>query len=195
MTPEVAQPWSVTFSLNKANSEMLQKFLNENDDRRRGTVGWDILKWYDGTVPYFYDENYPDEFKPLVRRAMDAVEERAHPERKCVRFQEDTNAKHKIKILNNPKKSCYSMLGHDKIYGIFDDGKIDDEQGMNLHRGCFGSNLGTVKHELLHALGFIHEQSRMDRDDYVTIHWENVKDGQDDQFRKIPIITHTRSKI
>lgn len=33
----------------------------------------------------------------------------------------------------------------------------------------------TVIHELFHALGLHHEHNRMDRDDYVTIHYENMK--------------------
>ena len=47
---------------------------------------------------------------------------------------------------------------------------------------CF--QLGIVSHEIGHAIGFHHEQSRPDRDDYVTIHLENVVSGAESNFNK-----------
>ncbi|XP_075990488.1 zinc metalloproteinase nas-4-like [Anticarsia gemmatalis] len=43
---------------------------------------------------------------------------------------------------------------------------------LNLARGCFKH--GTVVHEMLHTLSFYHMQSTFDRDDFVTIVWENI---------------------
>jgi hypothetical protein len=38
---------------------------------------------------------------------------------------------------------------------------------------------GTVVHEFIHSLGFFHEQSRPDRDQFIKIEQENVKPGKE----------------
>ena len=45
--------------------------------------------------------------------------------------------------------------------------------------------MGTVAHEIAHAAGFYHEHSRPDRDSYITVHLENVKDGYERDFDKL----------
>jgi hypothetical protein len=41
-------------------------------------------------------------------------------------------------------------------------------------------------HELGHALGFFHEHQRWDRDQYVTIHYENIKPGREPDYDWVP---------
>ncbi|CAF1435902.1 unnamed protein product [Rotaria sordida] len=48
--------------------------------------------------------------------------------------------------------------------------------------GCFRS--GIIQHELAHVLGFFHEQSRPDRDQYLTVHYENIQQGMAFNFQK-----------
>lgn len=46
------------------------------------------------------------------------------------------------------------------------------EQGISIGRSCIG--FATAVHELGHALGFWHEQSRPDRNDYITVLKDNI---------------------
>lgn len=59
---------------------------------------------------------------------------------------------------------CFSSVGDQQI------GQI-----LSLGSGC--DHKAVIEHELLHALGFYHEQSRTDRDDYVDIWLDQVLPG------------------
>ena len=51
-------------------------------------------------------------------------------------------------------------------------GRQGGKQQISLGRGC--GYKGVAIHEMMHALGFYHEQSRLDRDNYSTINWNNI---------------------
>ena len=44
---------------------------------------------------------------------------------------------------------------------------------MGLGPGCLWQYV--VVHEILHSLGFQHEQKRPDKDDYIQMRWDNIK--------------------
>ena len=54
-------------------------------------------------------------------------------------------------------------------------GRIRGRQQLSLGNGCVYT--GTIIHEFLHAIGFYHEQSRPDRDQYVRVIRENIQGG------------------
>uniref|UniRef100_A0A674NXV6 Metalloendopeptidase n=1 Tax=Takifugu rubripes TaxID=31033 RepID=A0A674NXV6_TAKRU len=68
---------------------------------------------------------------------------------------------------------CYSFIG-----------RRGRSQTVSLsRRGCVFPQI--VQHEMLHALGFNHEQTRSDRDQHVRILLNNVIRGQEHNFRRI----------
>lgn len=55
-------------------------------------------------------------------------------------------------------------------------------QGNAIGKGCFRK--GTIIHEFIHALGFFHQQSAPERDDYVDVVWDNIQEGKERNFEK-----------
>lgn len=67
-------------------------------------------------------------------------------------------------------------------------------QDVNLQlNGCV--HFGVIIHEVTHALGFFHMQSATERDDYVTIHWDNIQSGMEHNFDKYGTDTITNFGI
>jgi len=58
-------------------------------------------------------------------------------------------------------------------------GKQGGQQFVNLGAGC---TKGNVIHEVGHVIGLWHEQSREDRDAFVTIHFDKVQPGLEHNF-------------
>jgi astacin len=68
-----------------------------------------------------------------------------------------------------PGGSCYSYIG-------------DIHNGGQEVNGSTGCTVAAILHEMGHALGLYHEQSRYDRDSYITFNLNNVIDGEEYAF-------------
>uniref|UniRef100_A0AAY5F0Y2 Metalloendopeptidase n=1 Tax=Electrophorus electricus TaxID=8005 RepID=A0AAY5F0Y2_ELEEL len=89
----------------------------------------------------------------------------------CIHFRRRSNERDYISI--ESCNGCYSFVGR-RGYA----------QTVSLDRnGCIYHH--TVQHELLHALGFNHEQTRSDRDNHILVVWENIIDNMKHNFNKI----------
>merc|ERR1719359_1892700 len=77
--------------------------------------------------------------------------------------------------MSDPNSGCYSYVGMVPSKG---------SQQLQLHHpGC--TSVGTAIHELGHALGMAHEQSRPDRDNYVRVNWQNIEPSKRSQFEVV----------
>ncbi|WPR77712.1 M12 family metallopeptidase [Algoriphagus sp. NG3] len=59
-------------------------------------------------------------------------------------------------------------------------GKQGYKQNINIGKCSYGS----IIHEILHASGFYHEQSRTDRDKYISIEFSNIKEKSRHNFKR-----------
>ncbi|KAJ1361039.1 Astacin (Peptidase M12A) [Parelaphostrongylus tenuis] len=87
----------------------------------------------------------------------------------CLKFREDSSASDKVWVTDGA--GCWAHLG-----------RIGGTQFMSLGDGCGYIGLGL--HELCHTIGLYHTQSRHNRDNYITLHHENLAYDWHDQFNK-----------
>uniref|UniRef100_A0A8C1FRF3 Metalloendopeptidase n=1 Tax=Cyprinus carpio carpio TaxID=630221 RepID=A0A8C1FRF3_CYPCA len=103
--------------------------------------------------------------KSVIANAMSTFHSKT-----CIRFVARSTQTDYISIEN--KDGCFSSLG-----------RTGGKQVVSLYRqGCVYH--GIAQHELLHALGFYHEQTRSDRDQYVRINWKNISPNMAYNFQK-----------
>ena len=93
-----------------------------------------------------------------------------------VRFKMHDNEPDTIRVITST--GCSSKVG-----------RVGGSQTLKLAPGC--ARMATIMHEFTHAMGLKHTQSRPDRDDYVTIMWDNISEGHEHNFNKADEYAYT----
>lgn len=86
----------------------------------------------------------------------------------CVRFIPRTGRETAFVRITNSHSGCWSSVG-----------RTGSLQEINLQTPACARQVGTIVHELTHAIGFLHEQNREDRDEYIRILWNNIRKGNE----------------
>ena len=81
-----------------------------------------------------------------------------------------------LNIGHHSNNICASYVGRTTM------ANRDTGQEIYLANGCLTTR--TIQHEMLHALGFWHEQNRPDRDEYIDIREDNIMPGLEVNFVK-----------
>lgn len=121
--------------------------------------------WPDGRVPFEIHDSLSDILRVQVQKAKKEFEDCT-----CVRFVPKT-AYDRDYVLFKDGKGCSSSVG-----------RSGGRQTIHLAKGC--RRIGTVMHEMMHAIGIVHEQSRADRDEYLSVKYENIKQDMTHNFNK-----------
>ncbi|CAG4925189.1 unnamed protein product [Colias eurytheme] len=130
-------------------------------------------RWPNNTVVYYIQEDDFDEDQiKMIEMGMADISNKS-----CIQFSKRKENEHALRIQGS-SSGCFSNVG----YRLPEDEEDEPDQVLNLAKRCFKH--GTVVHEMLHTLGFYHMQSTYDRDDFVEIVWENIKDGHEHNFKK-----------
>lgn len=131
-------------------------------------------------MPYAISDLYEPGERVTIRLAMRSIEALT-----CVRFVpwSGSAVRQPDYLLVWPVQfpsGCWSYVGRTGGQQIV---SLQPPSGERRRPHCLG-NEGRAIHELLHALGIFHEQSRADRDRYVQVHWENIGERFRGNFEK-----------
>lgn len=153
--------------------------VDPTKESARGVAIYGNMKWPQGIIPYDMSAITDAQDKKKITDAMNMLMyavgtpiANSQQRTACIYLRpRQTADKNFIKIQYG--NGCSAHVGH--VTGT--------QPTLTLQKnGCFYSR--TIQHELMHVVGFFHEQSRPDRDNYLQINLNNVKSDMAHNFNK-----------
>ncbi|KAF8770922.1 Zinc metalloproteinase nas-7 like protein [Argiope bruennichi] len=157
---------------------------------RRNAYRNESRLWPKAVVPYTIDDEYSKQERSVIEKAMKDIQSISF-----LHSRTPTPKKASLKSFGAIFwEVSLAMMSHfylDFVYKRISDrfrcravvGYIGRRSKLTLGHGCIW--VARVLHELLHVLGFFHEHTRPDRDDFVTIFDDNIKTASINNFRKM----------
>ena len=151
---------TVQFKLNFGSEE-------EKADLNRQAIAYNFFRWPNGILPFQFSSEVSSSNRRYIREVIADFNTALSG---CIRIKERTSENDYV-LVTGQESGCWAMVG-----------RRGGQQELNLQQnGCISSR--TIQHEFIHALGLYHMQSRPDRDQYVTIHFDNIRSGSEHNFQ------------
>lgn len=125
------------------------------------------IRWPNGVVYYVIDRSFSLWSQLVLSKAIYQFKTRT-----CIRFIKRKKEPDYV-IFSSRRNGCFSYIG-----------RLGGPQTINLEKAC--TRLGTFEHEMMHALGIIHEHSRPDRDNFIKVQYDNIEREDLNNFQKYP---------
>uniref|UniRef100_A0A0N5BF06 Metalloendopeptidase n=1 Tax=Strongyloides papillosus TaxID=174720 RepID=A0A0N5BF06_STREA len=156
----------MTFILARSEIWQCKSTYNKNYNREKRDISKDLYAPWKFPIKYYVED--PVNSKK-VEEAIEIISKNT-----CVNFtKEEKTFNNEQGLIFKSGSACSSNVG------LADPNK---PQVIYLTKGCY-DNSPYILHEIGHALGLIHEQSRRDRDKYVQIYLSNVHTSERNNFQ------------
>jgi hypothetical protein len=119
--------------------------------------------WPNGVIPYVIKDGHPG--VKMIIHAINHVNTYTN-----LSLIPRTTEANYVEFVDDTPNSCSSSIG-----------MIGGRQRINVVSAC---GTGATIHEIGHAAGMFHEQSRNDRDDFVDVLYQNIQTGKEHNFEK-----------
>ncbi|BFZ06665.1 hypothetical protein BsWGS_09703 [Bradybaena similaris] len=139
--------------------------------RRRESVNGFTL-WNHGVIPYVFNSTFSPAERDAILGAMSEWQKST-----CIRFRQAAEGDVDLVVFKDGIR-CSTNIG-----------RIGNEQTVTLADNCRTKRI--LIHELGHVIGLIHEHQRHDRDKYVKVIYENVRNVSQERYQFSKLLTES----